>query len=146
MYPGYALPSTQVRPARRSAWLPLAGLAAAVILALAGLTIAHLLSQLDTMTSTLTHVNTELQTLRTMNRKLEMLDRMSVTLKAMDGKLSQTNRSLAVANQRLDSMDTQSRVAGAALGQMGRTLQSMRGDIKTMSHKIAGSFLFRSVR
>jgi len=96
MYPGYALPSTQARPMRRSVWLPLVAVAGVAILTLAGLTIVHLLAQLDTMTSTLTHVSAELQTLRTMNRRLATLDQMSLTLKAMDGRLSQTNRQLAV--------------------------------------------------
>src|SRR5450755_2142293 len=70
------------------------------------------------------------------------LDRMSTRVEAlssMDRKLSVTNQLLLQTNASLAKMSVQSVEANRKLG-------SMQSDLAVMSHKIAGSFLFRGVK
>jgi hypothetical protein len=70
------------------------------------------------------------------------LSRMSVrveTLASMDRKLSTTNELLMQTNASLTKMLAQSVEANQNLGRM-------KSDLSVMSHKLAGSFLFRGVK
>ena len=70
------------------------------------------------------------------------LSRMSVrveTLASMDRKLSTTNELLMQTNASLTKMLAQSVEANQSLGRM-------KSDLSVMSHKLAGSFLFRGVK
>ena len=70
------------------------------------------------------------------------LTRMSVrveTLSSMDRKLSVTNGLLLQTNASLTKMLAQSIVSN-------QNLVHMRSDLSIMSHKLAGSFLFRGVK
>jgi predicted PurR-regulated permease PerM len=121
----------------------IAGIIIVVALALVGV---RVVAQLDSMAANLARVNDSLGTLKTMNRKLDMLNGVSVTLHQMNDKLSVTNTYLALATQRLSSMANDSKTAGSSLVGMRSTLAHMQADIHTMSHKISGSFLFRSIK
>ncbi len=123
-----------------------AWIAGAVALIIAGLIALHVIAQLDAMSLNLAHVSSRLETLQTMNQKLDRLDAMSLALRQMNNKLSVTNASLTLANQKLSSMAADSKTAGTSLDLMRRTLSGMGNDISVMSHKISGSFLFRSVK
>lgn len=139
--------SARERPGHRSAAVALsaavAGIILVIVLALVGV---HVVAQLDSMAANLTRVNDSLGTLKTMNRKLDMLSGVSATLHQMNEKLSVTNTYLATATQRLSSMASDSKSAGSSLVGMRRALAQMQGDIHSMSHKISGSFLFRSIK
>lgn len=70
------------------------------------------------------------------------LDRMAVrvnALESMDRKLAVTNELLVKTNASLTKMSGASESANGKLG-------AMRTDLAIMSHKISGSFLFRSVK
>ena len=70
------------------------------------------------------------------------LGRMSVrveTLASMDRRLSVTNKLLLQTNASLTKMLAQSINANQSLGRM-------KSDLSIMSHKLAGSFLFRGVK
>jgi hypothetical protein len=138
--------SYQGFPTKRTAGV--AAISAFVIVVLIGVAIAtaHLMRQLDTVSANLTRVSSSLDTLKSMNQKLVMLNGMSVTLHQMNDKLSVTNRSLDAANQKFSSMARYTQQAGSNLNGMRRSLGDMQGDIRTMSAKISGSFLFRSVK
>ena len=73
------------------------------------------------------------------SKQMETLQRVNGQLSAMNGKLSKTNALLLRTNASLDTMVAQ---AQSADGRLAR----MEGDISVMSHKIAGSFLFRGVK
>lgn len=143
----YAVPSYQADSAKCQSGLRIGVwvLGILVLLAAAFVTL-HVVAQLDAMSASLARVSTSLDSLKTMNQKLDMLSGMSLTLHQMNDKLSVTNRSLDVANQKLSLMARDSKTAGSSLDGMQRTLTSMRSDIAVMSHKISGSFLFRSVK
>jgi len=146
MQTGYASHRTSFAetPRNSSRWLSLT--AAAIAAALVVVFALHALAQLDAMAATLARVSGDLQTLHGMNAKLDRLDGMARTLQRMDAKLSVTNSSLVVANRQLGVMQSEAVASGQALQQMRTALVGMRGDIRTMSHKISGSFLFRGVR
>lgn len=146
MQTGYASQRSSVldTPHHLGQWI---GLTAAVIAAVMVVLFAlHALAQLDAMAATLARVSGDLQTLHTMNGKLDRLDGMAATLRRMDAKLSVTNGSLVIANRQLGIMRSEAIASGRALTRMQAALAGMRGDIRTMSHKISGSFLFRGVR
>jgi len=73
------------------------------------------------------------------SKQMETLDRVDRQLSAMNGKLSKTNALLLRTNSSLDTMVAESQEANVRLARM-------EGDISVMSHKLAGSFLFRGVK
>lgn len=147
MYSRPANASFESTAEKKHTWSAIALWAAgALALIVAAFVALHVIAQLDAMSSSLAHVSSSLDTLKTMNQKLDKLDAMSVTLHQMNQKLFVTNASLTLANQKLSSMVTDSRTAGNSLDVMRRTLTSMEKNIRVMSRKISGSFLFRSVK
>jgi hypothetical protein len=142
----YASPSVQARIVNGQSRAVLAGVVGILLFLAIALVTAHALARLDAMSNTLTQVSANLQTLQGMNRKLDTLSEMSVTLRKMNGKLLATNQALTVANAQLSSMRRDSGKAGVSLDRMNNVLNAMRADIHVMSHKITGSFLFRSVK
>ncbi len=98
--------------------------------------------------------------LRSMATTLTDVSAQMSHLESMDAKLTQTNRSLELTNLHLARMDRQAALAGVQLASMERTMSGLTGltagmsaelhamgsDIHVMSHKISGSFLFRSVK
>jgi uncharacterized protein YoxC len=139
--------SHQIAPMQRSTGVFIGATVLGILIALAiGFVTVHIINQLDSMSANLTRVSSSLETLKSMNQKLDMLSGMSLTLHQMDEKLSITNGALAVANTKLSSMAQESLKAGSSLNSMSRTLAGMQGDIRIMSKKISGSFLFRSVK
>ena len=143
----YAIPTVNPSAEKRHFGLSaVAWAVAAVVLIGAVLVTLHIVAQLDAMSADLVRVSTSLDSLKAMNQKLDMLNGMSVTLRQMNGKLSITNHSLDAANRQLSAMAAESHTAGSSLQGMQRTLSGMQNDIRVMSHKISGSFLFRSVK
>jgi hypothetical protein len=112
-----------------------------VLLAFAGG--GYALHQLGVMSSELQSMSTDLDSVSTnlkrMSAQLELLQRVDARLAETNAKLSKTNSLLGETNGSLDRMLAASRAADAKLARM-------EGDISIMSHKIAGSFLFRGVK
>lgn len=143
----YAIPTVNTNAEKRYFGLSaVAWAVAAVVLIGAVLVTLHIVAQLDAMSADLARVSTSLDSLKVMNQKLDMLNGMSVTLRQMNGKLSITNHSLDAANRQLSGMAAESHTADGSLQGMQRTLSGMQSDIRVMSHKLSGSFLFRSVK
>ena len=86
-------------------------------------------AKMDVVATNIERVSKQMQTLQSVDRQLS----------AMNGKLSRTNDLLLRTNTSLDTMVAESKAADAKLARM-------EGDISVMSHKIAGSFLFRGVK
>jgi len=86
-------------------------------------------AKMDVVATNIERVSKQMQTLQSVNRQLS----------AMNGKLSKTNDLLVRTNASLGIMVGESKAADAKLARM-------EGDISIMSHKIAGSFLFRGVK
>jgi len=86
-------------------------------------------AKMDVVATNIERVSKQMQTLQSVDRQLS----------AMNGKLSRTNELLLRMNTSLDTMVAESKAADAKLARM-------EGDISVMSHKIAGSFLFRGVK
>jgi len=86
-------------------------------------------AKMDVVATNIERVSKQMQTLQSVDRQLS----------AMNGKLSRTNVLLLRTNTSLDTMVAESKSADAKLARM-------EGDISVMSHKIAGSFLFRGVK
>lgn len=86
-------------------------------------------SDLDSVSSNLKHMSVE----------LSLLQRVDSRLSETNTKLSTTNSLLGSTNRKLDGMLVESRAAESKLARM-------EGEIALMSHKIAGSFLFRGVK
>jgi hypothetical protein len=111
------------------------------VLALAGA--GYALRLLVITTSDLRQMSSDLDSvssnLKQMAVQLTLLQRVDSRLAATNAKLSTTNSLLISTNRKLDGMLAESRAADAKLARMG-------GDIALMSHKIAGSFLFRGVK
>jgi hypothetical protein len=77
--------------------------------------------------------------LRSMSSELGRMSVRVETLGSMDRKLSVTNELLLKTNASLRKMLAQSIEANQNLGRM-------KSDLSIMSHKLAGSFLFRGVK
>jgi uncharacterized protein YoxC len=77
--------------------------------------------------------------LKHMSVQLELLQRVDSRLAETNARLSRTNSLLGDTNGSLGRMLAASHAADAKLARM-------ESDIKIMSHKIAGSFLFRGVK
>lgn len=111
------------------------------LLAFAGAGLA--LYQLTTMTADLKHMSTNLDSmsanLKQMSVQLELLHRVDSRLSETNSKLSTTNVLLTDTNGSLGRMLAESRSANSKLARM-------EGEMAVMSHKIAGSFLFRGVK
>jgi len=86
-------------------------------------------AKMDVVATNIERVSKQMQTLQSVNRQLS----------AMNGKLSKTNELLLRTNASLGTMVAESKAADAKLTRM-------EGDISVMSHKIAGSLLFRGVK
>jgi len=86
-------------------------------------------AKMDVVATNIERVSKQMQTLQSVDRQLS----------AMNGKLSRTNELLLRTNTSLDTMVAESKAAD-------RKVARMEGDISVMSHKIAGSFLFRGVK
>jgi uncharacterized protein HemX len=112
-----------------------------VVLALAGG--GYALLQLRAMSSDMRSMSADLDSvsanLKHMSVQLVLLQRVDSRLAESNARLSQTNSLLGNTNSSLDRMLVASRAADAKLARM-------ESDIKVMSHKIAGSFLFRGVK
>jgi len=77
--------------------------------------------------------------LRSMSSNLDRMSARMDTLTSMDNKLSETNTLLKQTNASLSKMLVESVSANGKLGHM-------QTDLAIMSHKLAGSFLFRGVK
>src|SRR5690348_8133321 len=86
-------------------------------------------TKMDVVATNIERVSKEMSTLQRVDRQLA----------AMNGKLSTTNALLLKTNSSLTTMVAESKAADAKLTRM-------EGDISVMSHKLAGSFLFRGVK
>ena len=120
-------------------------LIAVVCLVLIGAGIAGVLAfhELASMSRNLDETTAKMDVVATnierVSKQMQTLDRVDRQLLAMNGKLSKTNDLLLRTNASLDTMVAESKAADAKLARM-------EGDISVMSHKIAGSFLFRGVK
>jgi DNA repair ATPase RecN len=129
----------------------LATAAGAIVIILAALFGFYALREMHAMSADLSRANARLTALDEMNRKLDRLADMDTKLDGLKGmtahlasvdvKLSQTNSELAVTNQQL----LRTNAGVSAMRAQIVKLASIRSDIHMMSHKIAGSFLFRAV-
>jgi len=99
----------------------------------------ELLSMSKNLDDTTAKMNVVATNIERVSKQMETLQRVNRQLSAMNGKLSTTNGLLRRTNSSLDTMVAESKAADAKLARM-------EGDISVMSHKIAGSFLFRSVK
>lgn len=125
--------------------------AAVVIVLVVGFAVlsAFAVRELVSMAGNLQMVSTRLGTLEAMNQKLgdmdQKLDRLQTVaggLATMRTELNETNAQLGATNRSTDAM----RGSLTRMESDIRTLSSIRGDIHLMVHKIAGSFLFKSVK
>ncbi|HEY7994577.1 MAG TPA: hypothetical protein VID24_10220, partial [Candidatus Eremiobacteraceae bacterium] len=123
----------------------LAVLIAVVCLVLVGAGIAGVVAfhELASMSRNLDDTTAKMDVVATnierVSKEMQTLERVDRQLSAMNGKLSKTNDLLLRTNASLDTMVGESKAADARLA-------VMQGDISVMSHKIAGSFLFRGVK
>lgn len=125
--------------------------AAVVIVLVVGFAVlsAFAVRELVSMAGNLQMVSTRLGTLEAVNQKLgdmdQKLDRLQTVaggLATMRTELNETNAQLGATNRSTDAM----RGSLTRMESDIRTLSSIRGDIHLMVHKIAGSFLFKSVK
>lgn len=120
----------------------LAGLVCAVVIA-AIIAVVFAFRELSSMARNLDDTTAKMDVVATniarVSKEMTTLQRVDSQLSAMNGKLSKTNALLLRTNSSLDTMVAESKAADARL-------THMEGDISVMSHKLAGSFLFRGVK
>jgi hypothetical protein len=125
------------------AFLPvLIGLVCAVVIGVVICTIVAF-RELSSMARNLDDTTAKMDVVATniarVSKQMETLDRVDRQLSTMNGKLSKTNDLLLRTNASLGTMVAEAQSADERLARM-------EGDMSVMSHKIAGSFLFRGVK
>ncbi len=122
-------------------------MAAFAILAIAATLRA--LHDLETMDVEVQRMDGRLGSLDEMDKKLGRLDEMAGNLRSMRAQLREANALLVRADEKLDGATGSIRSMVTTMRQADRHLAAvdgMRADIHEMSHKLAGSFLFRGVK
>lgn len=125
----------------------LMGFIVIILVLLTGLVIvAKAESQAQLVSSQLARISVSLDNLRSTNRSLESVDKAATTLQQIDGQFAQANERLTTAADKLDAISAATQTASGSLNRATRSLTDVQDDIHTLTRKVSGSFLFRSVK